>query len=124
MTRRGERQGDFHFRRPHCRSGSDGLPNETASHPAGIHRQHRGGDSSREDGRLDDRSLFWHTVLRDAARVGKWKYLKDSGQEHLFDLEIDPGEKTDLRSAHPEVFDRIKAQYLAWNARMLPKPAG
>lgn len=70
-----------------------------------------------------DRTLFWRTILRDAARVGKWKYLRESGNEHLFDVVIDPGEKNDLRSSHREEFDRIKGQYLEWNAKMLPKPA-
>jgi len=70
-----------------------------------------------------DRSLFWRTILRDAARVGKWKYLKDGGEEHLFDVVSDPGEKTDLRQTHADVFDRIKAQYVAWNAQMLPRPS-
>ena len=70
-----------------------------------------------------DRTLFWRTRLRDAARVGNWKYLKDDGKEYLFDLSTDPGEKADLRTKHPGTFERIKAQYLAWNAQMLPKPA-
>jgi arylsulfatase A-like enzyme len=68
------------------------------------------------------RTLFWRTRLRDAARVGNWKYLKESDNEHLFDLTIDPGEKTDLRTGHADVFETIRSQYLAWNARMLPKP--
>ncbi len=68
------------------------------------------------------RTLFWRTTLRDAARAGKWKYLKDSGDEHLFDLSIDPGEKNDLKTRHADVFNRIKQQYLAWNAQMLPNP--
>ena len=70
-----------------------------------------------------DRTFFWRTVLRDAARVGAWKYLKESGNEHLFDVVRDPGEKNDLRAAHPEVFDRLKGQFLAWNGQVLPKPA-
>ena len=70
-----------------------------------------------------DRTLFWRTRLRDAARVGNWKYLKHDGEEHLFDLSTDPGEKADLRAAHLDTFERIRAQYLAWNAQMLPKPA-
>jgi hypothetical protein len=70
-----------------------------------------------------DRTLFWRTILRDAARVGKWKYLQESGNEHLFDVVLDPGEKNDLRSSFPDVFARIRGQYLEWNAKMLPKPA-
>ena len=72
---------------------------------------------------LYDRTLFWRTVERSAARVGKWKYLNESGDEHLFDLLLDPGEKNDLRTAHPDVFDRVREQYAVWNARMLPRPS-
>jgi arylsulfatase A-like enzyme len=74
-------------------------------------------------GPMRDRMLFWRTRLRDAARAGSWKYLKDAGEEHLFDLSNDPGEKADLKSAHPDVFEKIKAQFLAWNTQMLPKPS-
>ena len=70
-----------------------------------------------------DRTLFWRTSSADAARQGKWKYLKDSGTERLFDLSVDPGEKTDLKAKHPDVFDEIRKQYAAWNATMLPRPS-
>ena len=69
-----------------------------------------------------DRSLFWRTSTREAARVGALKYLKDSGNEGLFDLSIDPGEKTDLSSTHADQFEQIKQQYRAWNAQVLPLP--
>ena len=70
---------------------------------------------------LYDRTFFWRTQSRDAARVGNWKYLKDSGNERLFDLSVDPGEKNDLRSQRGPVFEKIRDQYLAWNAQMLPR---
>jgi arylsulfatase A-like enzyme len=69
-----------------------------------------------------ERSLFWRTSTREAARVGALKYLKDSGKEFLFDLSIDPGEKTDVRSTHADTFEQIKQQYRAWNAEVLPLP--
>jgi arylsulfatase A-like enzyme len=69
------------------------------------------------------RTLFWRTVLRDSARMGRWKYLKDSGEEHLFDLANDPGEKAELRTKHPEVFAEIRKRFNAWNVQMLPRPA-
>jgi len=69
-----------------------------------------------------DRQLFWRTRAMDAARSGRWKYLRESGAEHLFDLTNDPGEKADVRAAHPDVFEGVKAAYQAWNARMLPRP--
>lgn len=69
-----------------------------------------------------DRVLFWRTRTRDAARVGKWKYLQDSGSERLFDLSVDPGEKNDLGRTQPDVFKDIKRQFQEWNAGMLPRP--
>ena len=68
-----------------------------------------------------DRTLFWRTSSDEAARQGRWKYLKDSGTERLFDLSVDPGEKTDLKAKHPNVFDEIRKQYAAWNTTMLPR---
>ena len=68
-----------------------------------------------------ERSLFWRSRTADAARVGDWKYLKEGTAEHLFDLAVDPGEKSNLRAAQPARFERIKAAYQAWNAEMLPR---
>ena len=62
-----------------------------------------------------DRAFFWRVAEFDAARLGRWKYLKESGREHLFDLSIDPGEKVDLRAAQAETFERVRQRYLAWN---------
>jgi arylsulfatase A-like enzyme len=70
-----------------------------------------------------DRTLFWRTISRAAARDGRWKYLADHDGEYLFELIDDPGEKNNRRSAEPARFDRLKRQYLDWNARMLPRPA-
>jgi hypothetical protein len=71
---------------------------------------------------VQDRALFWRITGFDAARVGKWKYLKDEDGEHLFDLSTDPGEKADRRQRDAATFERIRRQYLAWNAAMLPTP--
>jgi arylsulfatase A-like enzyme len=67
------------------------------------------------------RTLFWRTQAQAAARIGNWKYLNETGHEHLFDLSLDPGEKNDLRTLHGDVFERIRAQYTEWNARVLPR---
>jgi arylsulfatase A-like enzyme len=69
---------------------------------------------------VHDRALFWRITGFDAARVGRWKYLKAEDGEHLFDLSTDPGEKDDRRRREPVTFERVKQQYLAWNAQMLP----
>jgi len=69
-----------------------------------------------------DRTLFWRIRVQSAARMGKWKYLKEANAEHLFDLSVDPGEKAELRTKYPEVFSKIRAEYEKWNAQMLPNP--
>jgi arylsulfatase A-like enzyme len=69
-----------------------------------------------------DRTLFWRTRLQEAARMGNWKYLKESGKEHLFDLSVDLGEKVDLKTKQVDVFNQLRKQFLAWNKEMLPNP--
>jgi arylsulfatase A-like enzyme len=66
-----------------------------------------------------ERTLFWRALGREAARIGPWKYLKESGNEHLYDVVQDPGEKTDLRTSRPDEFARLKRQFGEWNAQML-----
>jgi len=69
-----------------------------------------------------DRTLFWRIVIQDAARIGKWKYLREGRNEHLFDLSVDPGEKNELKGRQPEVFEKIRSEYQTWNSKMLPGP--
>jgi arylsulfatase A-like enzyme len=69
-----------------------------------------------------DRTFCWRTTTEGAARMGRWKYLRESNGEHLFDLSSDAGEKVNLRNSQREVFERIKNLYEDWNARMLPQP--
>lgn len=68
-----------------------------------------------------ERMLFWRTRTHEAARIGHWKYLKDGDAEHLFDLAVDLGEKTDLKAGRPEEFTRVKTAFARWNAGMLPR---
>jgi arylsulfatase A-like enzyme len=69
-----------------------------------------------------DRALFWRTRTRAAARVGRWKYLQEGGEEYLYDLAVDLGEKTDLKTRDAAAFAETKARYSAWAAEMLPRP--
>ena len=70
-----------------------------------------------------EHTLFFRMAGQGACRSGKWKYLAEGGQEHLFDLSVDPGEKGDLKAVHADIFANLKAQYEKWNAQMLPIPA-
>ena len=71
---------------------------------------------------LKARTLFWrYKVLEQrAVRSGDWKYLRINGNEFLFDVAQDPRERANLATRHPEVFARLKQQWEAWNAGMLP----
>ena len=69
-----------------------------------------------------DRALFWRTRAQAAARVGRWKYVQDGDAEHLYDLGVDLGEKSDLREREPAAFDEAKRRYSEWAAGMLPRP--
>ncbi len=66
--------------------------------------------------------MFWRTMRQEAIRSGNWKYLKASGEEHLFDLSVDLGEKVDLKTKNVEAFHKLKGDFMAWNKKMLPNP--
>lgn len=70
-----------------------------------------------------DRMIFWRTAQRlqqNAVRDRGWKYLRDQDREYLFDLVLDPGERSDLKEAEPEILRRLKTSYAAWDREMLP----
>jgi arylsulfatase A-like enzyme len=67
---------------------------------------------------LLDRQLFWRWSITNrqqrAVRSGQWKLLVDGNQLLLFDLSVDPGERTDLVARHPEVVARLKRLLNDW----------
>jgi arylsulfatase A-like enzyme len=71
------------------------------------------------------RTLFWRYKARDqrAIRSGEWKYLKMDAKEYLFDVVADPRERANLKDRQPALFARLKGEFAAWNATMLPYPA-
>jgi arylsulfatase A-like enzyme len=83
----------------------------------------------RGDTDLAERTLFWRTFQESrqgAVRQGWWKYLRDEDGEHLFDLAVDPGERTDRSEQEPARFSALRATYDDWDAQMLtpvPLPA-
>jgi arylsulfatase A-like enzyme len=68
-----------------------------------------------------DRALYWRTSTRAAARIGRWKYVQEGTEDHLFDLGADLGEKTDLKMREATKFAELKERYTAWAAQMLPR---
>lgn len=70
-----------------------------------------------------ERTFFWRNSVQAAARQGRWKYLKvDDKTERLFDLLTDEREQADSRAASPELFERLRSEYLSWEAQMLKRP--
>jgi len=69
------------------------------------------------------RTLFWRykTKAQRAMRDGEFKYLKIEDNEFLFDVVADPRERGNLKTRSKDLFDRMVAEWHAWNATMLPE---
>lgn len=65
-----------------------------------------------------ERTLFWRYKRgrnrRKAVREGHWKYVFDTGNKLLFDLEKDPGERSDLSREHPKVLAKLEENLQSW----------
>src|SRR5262249_36210082 len=72
-----------------------------------------------------DRKLFWRYKAnwQRAARIGDYKFLKILDNTFLFNVVEDPLERGNLKERHKDVYDRIVAEWQAWNASMLPEVA-
>lgn len=74
-----------------------------------------------------DRELYWRIQRPErqqrAMRSGRWKLLVDGGQYMLFDLDADPGERTDLAAQHPDIVVRLKQSIAAWEKDVDAKPS-
>jgi hypothetical protein len=55
--------------------------------------------------------------LRDA----DYKYLKILDNTFLFNVVDDPMERANLKMRHPDIYERLVAEWHAWNATMLPE---
>jgi arylsulfatase A-like enzyme len=71
------------------------------------------------------RKLFWRykANAQRAARDGDYKYLKIGANTFLFDVVADPMERANLKDRRREVYDRLVADWHAWNSAMLPEIA-
>jgi arylsulfatase A-like enzyme len=69
------------------------------------------------------RKLFWRykANAQRAARDGDWKFLKILENKFLFNVVDDPMERANLKKRHKDTYDRIVAEWFAWNATMLPE---
>jgi arylsulfatase A-like enzyme len=71
-----------------------------------------------------DRKLYWRFKAGEqaAVREGAMKYVRVGAKEGLFDVVSDPRERANLKDVRPDLFARLKADFAAWNATMLPYP--
>jgi arylsulfatase A-like enzyme len=70
-----------------------------------------------------ERKLFWRykTNRQRAARIGDYKFLKILDNTFLFNVVEDPLERANLKERRRDVYDRLVAEWEAWNAAMLPE---
>lgn len=65
-------------------------------------------------------ALFWRFGEQQAVRKGNFKLLRlRDGNEHLFDLSKDVGEKIDLLAQYPDIAKQLRADYETWNAQLV-----
>lgn len=69
------------------------------------------------------RKLFWRykANLQRAARDGDWKILKINDNTFLFNVADDPMERANLRERHRDIYERLVAEWNAWDSTMLPE---
>ncbi len=68
------------------------------------------------------RTLYWRykSLTQRAVRDGDWKYLKINDNEFLFNVVDDVRERANQRDRYPEVLQRLRQQWEAWNSHQLP----
>ena len=54
-------------------------------------------------------------------RGGDYKFLKIQDNTFLFDIVADPRERANLKDRRRDVYDRMVADWEAWNRDMLPE---
>lgn len=71
------------------------------------------------------RTLFWRfkSNQQRAVRDGDFKALKIGAHGYLFNVVDDPLERSDLKTKHPDIYQRLTGAWDAWNHAMLPETA-
>jgi len=69
------------------------------------------------------RKLFWRykANAQRAARDGDFKFLKILDSTFLFNVVEDPMERANLKERRKDIYERLAADWQAWNAGMLPE---
>jgi arylsulfatase A-like enzyme len=74
-----------------------------------------------------ERTLFWEEGKQTAVRRGKWKLVLNGrlvegvppeDAVHLADLEADPGEKVNLKNAHPDIVKELSDLAMNWRQKL------
>ncbi len=68
------------------------------------------------------RKLYWRYKhnFQEALRDGDWKYLKILDNTFLFNVADDPLERANVKLRRKDIYERLVADYRAWDAAMLP----
>ncbi|MFW5786549.1 MAG: sulfatase-like hydrolase/transferase [bacterium] len=68
-------------------------------------------------------TLYWRSGYNLAVRRGEWKLYRDRRNDitRLYDLGSDPGETTDLSTAHPGKVAELEDALAVWEAGLAPK---
>lgn len=69
-----------------------------------------------------NRTLFVHSQRLEipqkwrkaAVMTDRWRFVSDKKRRELFDIQADPGQKTDVSKAYPKVFSRLSKAYEGW----------
>ena len=71
-------------------------------------------------GTLPERTLFWEFQTENrsmlAAMRGDYKLLDIGGQQFLYNITEDPGERRTLFQEYPEIFKQLQGELKAWLA--------
>lgn len=66
----------------------------------------------RERGAWPDRTLFNYAWGRSAVRTERWRAVKDGHRAwELYDMQADPGQRSDVVADHPEVIRELRGAY-------------
>ena len=67
------------------------------------------------DKSLEREALYFQHLGNRAVRAGKWKLVALKGRPwELYDLDADRTETTNLADKHPELVNKLGAQWRAW----------
>ncbi|WP_292926731.1 sulfatase-like hydrolase/transferase [Novosphingobium sp. PASSN1] len=74
-----------------------------------------------EGGALPERTLFWRYKGhgQQAARKGRFKYLKIEDNTFLFDVVADPLERANLKLRKPDIYADLAQSWAVWDKTML-----